>query len=70
MDIIVLVQYGTPVVLLGLIISNVWLTTTVRDLKESVKDIQAGVVWNTEYIAYHTGMEGRVKRLEGQINGK
>ena len=70
MDIIVLVQYGTPVVLLGLIISNVWLTTTVRDLKESVKDIQAGVVWNTEYTAHRTGMEARVKRLEGQINGK
>ena len=72
MDIIALIQYGTPIILLGLIISNVRLADGVRDLKDGMKDMKGehGVVWHDTCKASRDGIEHRLERLEGQVNGK
>ncbi len=70
MSIVMLVQYGTPVILLGLIISNVWLTVTVKNLLISVRDIKKSVMWSDTCEKMHEGVDGRLDRLEKQANSK
>ncbi len=66
MPIIELIQYGTPVILLGLIISNVQLTTMVNDLRDSVKGLKDGVVWNDTCEKCNKAVDGRLERLESK----
>ncbi|KKL27639.1 hypothetical protein LCGC14_2383160, partial [marine sediment metagenome] len=49
MDIVTLIRYGTPIILLGLIISNVRLNVVVSSLVESMKDMKNNVVWTDRY---------------------
>ncbi len=65
-----LIQYGTPVVLLGLIISNVRLNVVVNNLAESVRDMKNNVVWTDRYDERCDGVDRRFDRLEKQTNGK
>lgn len=67
---ITLIQYGTPVILLGLIISNVYLAQAVRVLQKSVDNVKEGVTWDDKCEALHGEINRRLKRLETQFNGK
>lgn len=70
MDIVTLIRYGTPIILLGLIISNVRLNVVVSSLVESMKDMKNNVVWTDRYDEHSDNIGGRLGRLEAQINGK
>ena len=70
MEIVTLVRYGPPVILLGLIISNVRLNVVVNSLVESVKDMRDGVVWTARYDDHVDEVDRRLDRLEAAANGK
>ena len=70
MDIVMLVRYGTPVILLGLIISNVRLNVVVGTLIDSMKDMKQHVVWTDRYDERVDGVDKRFDRLELQVNGR
>ncbi len=69
-DIVMLVRYGTPIILLGLIISNVRLNVVVGTLIDSMKDMKKHAVWTDRYDERTDNVDGRLDRLESRINGK
>ncbi len=70
MGLMELVQYGTPVILLGLIIANVRLNMAVGNLCDDVKEMKDNVVWKGEWKVQSEGVDKRVDRLEVRSNGK
>lgn len=70
MDLVVLIRYGTPIILLGLIISHVRLTTMVSNLQNSVWDMRNSVVWSNQYDEHVKDIDRRLGRLEAESNGK
>ena len=70
MEFITLIQYGTPVILLGLIISNVYLKQAVKNLQEDVRDIKTGITWGDTCEQKHTEVDRRLERLESNVNNR
>ncbi len=64
------IRYGTPVVLLTLVIFAVINTVINGFLLRAVKDIKNGVIWADKFIEYKDGIEPRLKSLESIRNGK
>jgi len=69
MEILTLVQYGTPGLLLGMIVAMVRLYTKFDDMRDDIKDLKRGVTWNDTCEARHKGIDERLHRLERQRKG-
>ena len=61
---LLLLQQGSPLFLIGLLISVVKLTTIIKSLQEDVREIKNGAVWAGECNARHDEVNRRLKRLE------
>lgn len=70
MNIIALIQYGTPVLILGLIISNAIIHVTLSDLKDDMTGVRKGVVWSDTCEANRGNFEARISSLETIRNNK
>lgn len=68
MTLIRLIQYGTPVILLGLLITVARLVDGVKSLRGSIEKIEEGVIWKGECAAMHGGVDARLGRLEREAN--
>jgi len=69
MEILTLVQYGTPGLLLVIVVAIVRLSTRFDDVRDDIKDLKRGVIWNDTCEARHKGIDERLHRLERQRNG-
>lgn len=69
-NLVTLIQYGTPVILLGLIITNVYLAQAVKVLQGSVDGIKENITWKGECEKVHAEVNRRLDRLEDAVYGK
>jgi hypothetical protein len=69
MDIVALVQYGTPAVLIGLMVSNVWLASVLTSLKDDMKGLKGNITYKDTCTERHTEIDRRLGRLEAKSNG-
>ena len=66
MELIALIQYGTPVVLLGLIVLVVRLIDQVTALQSAIKKIEDNMVYYSTCKLKHQNIERRVDNLEAK----
>jgi len=69
MELLTLIQYGTPGLLLVIVVAIVRLSTRFDDVRDDIKDLKRGVIWNDTCEARHKGIDERLHRLERQRNG-
>lgn len=69
MEIIAFVQYGTPVVLLGLIVSNAWLMFSVNELRDDVHTLKGHITYSDTCNERHKEIDRRISRNEARLNG-
>lgn len=69
MELVALVEYGTPVLILGLMIMVVRLDGLVRALRDDVKEMRENVVYQVTCEARLDATTGRLIRLEQLNNG-
>lgn len=65
-----LIQCGTPVILLGLIITNAWQISSIKNLSKSMDNIKKDVQWKDTCKVLSDGLEDRIKSLECVRNSK
>ncbi len=65
-----LIKYGTPVMLLALLIVGIVNTILIRFLFKAVDGIKESIVWREEYGTKIVDIERRIERLEKLSNGR
>jgi hypothetical protein len=58
MSLINLVQYGTPVMLLGLICVNIYQAAVIRQLQRDISDLRSSITWGSQCNERHDGING------------
>lgn len=64
MDLIKLVEYGTPAVLLGILYYLAKLSEIIKSINGNITEIKAGMVWSNECGIRHTEIDRRLDKLE------
>ena len=64
MDLIKLVEYGTPAVLLGILYYLAKLSEIIRSINSNISEMKAGMVWDGECVARHVEINRRLNKLE------
>ena len=67
MSLINLVQYGTPVMLLGLICVNIYQAAVIRQLQRDISDLRSSITWGSQCNERHDGINARLDRIENKI---
>jgi len=69
-------RYGTPILLLALLVSNIVNSIFVKILYSSVKDVKEHMIWDDTYKSNQRNLadrqeeiDRRIKKLESKING-
>jgi len=69
MELLQLIPYGTPVLVLGMIVFLVRIDGLVRDLREDVRSMKDNVVYRDTCDVTHRATDRRLERLEHCANG-
>jgi len=64
MDLVKLVEYGTPAVLLGILYYLAQLSEIIRGIHSDITEMKAGMVWDGECVARHAEINRRLDKLE------
>ncbi len=64
MSLIALVQYGTPLLLLGILYYIASLSPVVKQILASIVEIKAGMVWEKTCIAHREEINRRLDKLD------
>ncbi len=71
-----MIKYGTPVILLVLLIMTIVNTLTIRTVNKSLEGVRDGIVWDDEYKAdirtadaKRDALAARVDRIQDKLNG-
>ncbi len=59
-----LIEYGTPVILLCVLITIAQILPVIKDMRSDIKEIKTGVTWTKECEAKHDEINRRFKKLE------
>ncbi len=70
MDLVALIEYGTPVLIIGMMLMLVRLDSLVSTLRDDVKEIRANSVYQITCDARHDAVGSRIARLEYLNNGR
>ena len=69
MEILPLIGYGTPVLLLGLIVLYARMSSQMDDIREDVRDIKKNKPWSDTCLKVQEGFDRRLSRIETHLNG-
>ena len=58
------VKYGTPIMLLALIILNVYQSTIIRQLQREFSDFKKSITWSDTCNERHVSIDRRLDKLE------
>jgi len=69
MELLPLINYGTPVLLLGLIVLYARMSSRMDDIREDVRDIKLNKPWSDTCVKTQEGFDRRISRIETVLNG-
>ena len=64
MELITLINTGTPVLVLAMLLFLERINTKVNVIQEDIKEIKEGITWNDTCIAKHEEINRRLNQLE------
>jgi len=71
LEILGLVKFGTPVLILGMLLFLERINLKVNTIQEDVQEIKKGITWNDTCTVIHKEVNRRFERLEKKVlNGK
>jgi len=71
LEILGLVKFGTPVLILGMLLFLERINLKVNTIQEDVQEIKTGITWSDTCTVIHEEVNRRLERLEKKVlNGK
>ena len=71
MELMGLVRFGTPLLVLGMLVFLERINAKVNTIQEDVQEIKRGITWQDTCIAKHEEINRRLAHLERKVlNGK
>jgi len=67
MSLIGFVQYGTPLVLLGLIAINIYQAGVIKQLQDEVRSLKSSITWGAQCNERHAHIDTRLDKLETRV---
>ncbi len=65
------VKYGTPVLLLALIIINIYQSTVIKQLQYEIKNLKGSITWGDTCNERHARIDTRLDKVESKVfNGR
>ncbi len=61
------IKYGTPVMLLALIILNVYQATVIGQLRRELSDLKKSITWGDTCTERHERIDKRLDKLEEKV---
>lgn len=69
MELLPMISYGTPVLLLGLIVLYARMSSQMDDIREDVRDMKRNKPWSDTCLKTQEGFDRRILRIETFLNG-
>lgn len=71
MELLELVKFGTPLLVLGMLVFLERINSKVNTIQDDVQEIKRGITWQDTCIAKHEEINRRLAHLERKVlNGK
>ena len=66
-ELLTVIEYSTPVLLFGLIISSVYQIFTTNQLRKEVTDLKQSITWSDTCDERHARIDTRLNKIESKV---